>query len=65
MTKSDANQDTLKYRLKFLPEAMEVWNALDGSVKQVLRKALKKRLEHRIDRRSVLRREGVEPGHSL
>lgn len=45
MTKSDANQDTPTYRLKFLPEAIEEWNALDGSVKQVLRKALKKRLE--------------------
>lgn len=45
MTKSDATQDTPTYRLKFLPEAIEEWNALDGSVKQVLRKALKKRLE--------------------
>lgn len=45
MTKSDANQDTPTYRLKFLPEAIEEWNALDGSVKRVLRKALKKRLE--------------------
>lgn len=45
MTKSDANQDTPTYRLKFLPEAIEEWNALDGSVKQVLRKALKNRLE--------------------
>ena len=33
------------YRLKFLPEAREEWNALDGSVKAVLRKLLKKRLE--------------------
>ena len=32
------------YRLKFLPEALEEWNALDGSVKTVLRKLLKKRL---------------------
>lgn len=45
MTKSDANQGAPKYRIKFLPEAIEEWNALDGSVKQVLRKALKKRLE--------------------
>jgi mRNA interferase RelE/StbE len=30
-------------RLKFFPEALEEWNALDGSVKEVLRKALKKR----------------------
>jgi mRNA interferase RelE/StbE len=33
------------YRLKFLPEALAEWRALDGSVKEVLRKALKKRLE--------------------
>jgi len=33
------------YRLKFLPEALEEWKALDGSIKTVLRKALKKRLE--------------------
>jgi mRNA interferase RelE/StbE len=32
------------YRLKFLPEALQEWNALDGSVKEILRKALKKRL---------------------
>ncbi len=34
-----------RYRLKFLPEALDEWNALDGSVKAVLRKLLKKRLE--------------------
>lgn len=45
MTKSEAVQVTPKYRLKFLPEALDEWNTLDGSVKEVLRKALKKRLE--------------------
>ena len=45
MTKSDASQGASKYQLKFLPEAIEEWNTLDGSVKEVLRKALKKRLE--------------------
>ena len=45
LTKSEAAQGTLKYRLKFLPEALDEWNALDGSVKRILRKALKKRLE--------------------
>lgn len=45
MTKSDATQGASRFRLKFLPEAIEEWNALDGSVKEVLRKALKKRLE--------------------
>ncbi|PKO73378.1 MAG: plasmid stabilization protein [Betaproteobacteria bacterium HGW-Betaproteobacteria-17] len=45
MTISDASQGSSRYRLKFLPEALEEWNALDGSVKEVLRKALKKRLQ--------------------
>lgn len=34
-----------KYRLKFLPEALEEWNRLDGSVKTLLRQSLKKRLQ--------------------
>ena len=38
MTKSDATQGASRYRLKFLPEALGEWNALDGSVKEVLRK---------------------------
>ena len=42
MTASEAGGST--YRLKFLPQALEEWNALDGSVKEPLRKALKKRL---------------------
>jgi mRNA interferase RelE/StbE len=33
-----------RYRLKFLPEALDEWNALDGSIKELLRKLLKKRL---------------------
>ncbi len=36
--------DARRYRLKFVPAALAEWNALDGSVKEVLRKALKKRL---------------------
>lgn len=28
-----------------MPEVLEEWSALDGSIKAVLRKALKKRLE--------------------
>ena len=36
--------DATHYRLKFLPQALAEWNALDGSVKTVLRKLLKKRL---------------------
>ncbi|AVR87892.1 type II toxin-antitoxin system RelE family toxin [Thauera aromatica] len=30
--------------MKFLPEALVEWNALDGSIKEVLKKLLKKRL---------------------
>jgi mRNA interferase RelE/StbE len=33
------------YKLMFVPDALAEWNALDGSVKTVLRKLLKKRLE--------------------
>lgn len=35
---------SVTYRLQFLPEALDEWNALDGSVKALLRKAIKKRL---------------------
>jgi mRNA interferase RelE/StbE len=42
LTKSDAR---IRYRLKFVPEALAEWRALDGSIKEPLRKALKKRLE--------------------
>jgi mRNA interferase RelE/StbE len=38
-------QDKKEYKLKFVPGALEEWNSLDGSVKAVLRKLLKKRLE--------------------
>ena len=35
----------MTYRLKFVPEALAEWNALDGSVKEVFKKLLKKRLQ--------------------
>jgi len=41
LTPSDGQ---LVYRLKFMPEAMEEWQRLDNSVRELLRKALKKRL---------------------
>jgi len=44
LTKSDASPSATRYRLKFLPEALEEWSALDGSIKELLRKLLKKRL---------------------
>jgi len=40
-TVSEANQ---VYRLKFVPDALEEWNKLDGSIKELFRKGLKKRL---------------------
>jgi mRNA interferase RelE/StbE len=33
------------YRLKFMPEALDEWSKLDGSIKTLLKKQLKKRLE--------------------
>lgn len=33
------------YKLKFVPPALDEWNRLDGSVKEPLRKLLKKRLD--------------------
>ena len=34
MTRSDETPALSKYRLKFLPEALEEWKALDGSVRE-------------------------------
>lgn len=46
MTPSEIDQEPpTRYRLKFVPQALAEWEALDGSVKEPLRKALKKRLE--------------------
>ena len=45
MSNFDAPAGSPRYRLKFLPIALKEWNRLDGSVRDVLRKALKKRLE--------------------
>jgi len=39
---TDGNSKT--YRLKFVPEALEEWKALDGSVSATLKQLLKKRL---------------------
>lgn len=37
MTPSDPPPGSTRYRLQFRPEAWAEWNALDGSVKEVLR----------------------------
>lgn len=35
-----------KYRLKFVPDAWDEWQALDGSIKQALKPQLAKRLQN-------------------
>ena len=45
MTPSDSGQGNTRYRLKFVPDALDEWHALDGSIKEPLRKALRKRLD--------------------
>jgi mRNA interferase RelE/StbE len=35
-----------KYRLFFLPDALEEWHGLDGSIRQTLKKLLAKRLDN-------------------
>ena len=45
MTPSETDKGKTKYSLKFVPGALKEWQALDGSIKEPLRKALKKRLE--------------------
>jgi len=45
LTPSDESQDSKSsYSLKFVPEALEEWRSLDGAVREVFRKLLKKRL---------------------
>ena len=39
-----SNESPAKYKLKFLPEALKEWHQLDGSIKLIFRKAIKKRL---------------------
>jgi len=45
LTPSETDKGKSIYRLKFVPDALKEWQALDGSIKEPLRKALKKRLE--------------------
>lgn len=35
----------MAYRLRFLPEALDEWRSLDGSIRELLKKALRKRIE--------------------
>lgn len=45
MTKSESARK-YKYRLFFIPSALQEWRDLDGSVKEPLRKLLRKRLNN-------------------
>jgi mRNA interferase RelE/StbE len=44
LTRSE-DETASTYRLKFVPDALKEWQLLDGSIREPLRKALKKRLE--------------------
>lgn len=47
MTTSDAKaKPTYKYKLRFMPEALDEWRKLDGSVQGNLKKLLAKRLDN-------------------
>ena len=46
-----------KYTLKFVPDAMREWQALDGSIKQLLKPLLAKRLQNPHVPGSLLHRE--------
>lgn len=43
LTRSDP-ETPHPYKLKFVPKALDEWRSLDGSIKEVLRRALKKHL---------------------
>ncbi len=47
MTSSEAaGRPKYKYKLRFMPEALEEWHRLDGSVRAPLKKLLAKRLDN-------------------
>lgn len=46
MTTSKGVKAKHKYKLRFIPEALDEWQALDGSVKANLKKLLEKRLDN-------------------
>lgn len=46
MTSSERVRAKHKYALRFMPEALDEWRALDGSVKANLKKLLGKRLDN-------------------
>lgn len=42
---SSSDSKPTKYKLKFLPEALQEWGKLDGSVKTTFKNLLRKRLD--------------------
>lgn len=46
MTPSEGSKAKHKYGLRFMPEALEEWHRLNGSVKAPLKKLLAKRLDN-------------------
>jgi mRNA interferase RelE/StbE len=49
------------YRLKFMPEALDEWNRLDGSIKALLKKQLKNRLGNPHSPGNELRGDTLSP----
>ena len=43
--KAKARTRAARYQLEFLESALDEWNSLDGSVRQILKKLLEKRLD--------------------
>lgn len=56
-SKPAAHKDDTKYTLKFVPDAWREWQALDGSIKQLLKPLLAKRLQNPHVPGSLLHRE--------
>jgi mRNA interferase RelE/StbE len=55
--KPAAHKADTKYTLKFVPDAWREWQALDGSIKQLLKPLLAKRLQNPHVPGSLLHRE--------
>lgn len=56
-SKPAAHKADTKYTLKFVPDAWREWQALDGSIKQLLKPLLAKRLQNPHVPGSLLHRE--------
>ena len=46
MTTSKGVKAKHRYKLRFMPEALQEWHSLDGSVRALLKKLLEKRLDN-------------------